>query len=357
MVGGPTGFRGAERYQYPARLRGGPGDRGAAGDEEGRQGAGHAHRADARLRAAAVREGVPQGLALDRRSSSRRRPASRSSSSRRLRRTSTGRTSRNASSRNEVVRVVTFAIEEMGDFAEAGPVQAARRLRRQVPAARGATRSWGFAGGEQTVDLFTKYNGKTYTVAFDNDTQPFFYRGDMMDEPQRAGKAFSAKYGRSCASPETWEEHAQIAEFFTRPTRQQLYGDISHLAPFWSAVNWNERFVSAATPNKLLLQAGRLGQRQHAGRHPRVRGDAQVARLARAGPAGEGLVRRSTRSWEPATASWARRSRTSRRSSRATRPRHGERRQVHPHGPDAGPQRRRQAGSPAGDLLQHHATA
>ena len=32
-----------------------------------------------------------------------------------------------------------------------------------------------------------------------------------------------------------------------------LYGDVNTLAPFWGAVNWNERFVSAANPNMLYF--------------------------------------------------------------------------------------------------------
>ena len=110
----------------------------------------------------------------------------------------------------------------------------------------------GFAGGQNTVNLFSKYNGKIYAVAFDNDTQPFYYRGDMMDDPKEQA-AYSDKYGQKLRPPETWDEHAKISEFFTRPDKQ-MYGDISTNAPFWCVVNWNERFVCSAAPNNLYFK-------------------------------------------------------------------------------------------------------
>ena len=133
-----------------------------------------------------------------------------------------------------------------------------------------------------------------------------------------------------------------------------LYGDVDTLAPFWGAVNWNQRFVSAANPNKLYFNDGRLGERQQRGGRPGVRGAAQVARVPRAGRAREGLVRASTRSWAPATASWA-----------ASFPNQTK---ILPGNPDldtadvgqyiktrrhARAASRRRARPPAGDLLQH----
>jgi multiple sugar transport system substrate-binding protein len=159
---------------------------------------------------------------------------------------------RNASSRNASFDAVTFAIEEMGDFAEA------KLLKPLDGYVAKYKPMWsdpvlGFAGGQNTVNLFSKYNGKTYAVAFDNDTQPFYYRGDLMDDPKEQA-AYSAKYGKKLRPPETWDEHAQISAFFTRPDKQ-LYGDIATNAPFWCAVNWNERFVCSDAPNNLYFKA------------------------------------------------------------------------------------------------------
>jgi len=158
---------------------------------------------------------------------------------------------RNASSKNGSFDAVTFAIEEMGDFAEA-------RLIKPLDAYVAKYKpEWsdpklGFAGGQNTVNLFSKYNGHYYAVAFDNDTQPFFYRGDLFDDPKEQA-AYGAKYNQKLRVPETWDEHAQIAAFFTRPDKQ-LYGDISTVTAFWCAVNWNERFVCSAVPNNVYFK-------------------------------------------------------------------------------------------------------
>jgi multiple sugar transport system substrate-binding protein len=155
---------------------------------------------------------------------------------------------RNASTKNGSFDLVTTAIEELGDFAEAGLLlNLDEYVAKYQP-------SWldpefGYAGGEPTVNLFTKYKGSTYAVAFDNDTQPYFYRSDLLESPEEQA-AFEDKYGRPLEFPLTWEDHDQVAEFFTRPDQDvPLYGDVNTLAPFWCAVKWNERFVSAANPN------------------------------------------------------------------------------------------------------------
>jgi multiple sugar transport system substrate-binding protein len=161
---------------------------------------------------------------------------------------------RNASTKNGTFDLVTTAIEEVGDFAEAG-------LLRNLDDFVGTHQpSWldpefGYAGGESTVNLFTKYKGSTYVVAFDNDTQPYFYRSDLLESPEEQA-AFEAAYGRPLEFPLTWEHHDEVAEFFTRPDAEvPLYGDVNTLAPFWGAVKWNERFVSAANPNQLYFNA------------------------------------------------------------------------------------------------------
>ena len=158
---------------------------------------------------------------------------------------------RNASSRNSSFDAVTFAIEETGDFADAKFIKPLDDyVKKYKPS--WYDKKYGFAGGETVVNLFSKYNGRFYAVAFDNDTQPFFYRGDLFADPKEKA-AYSDKYGKELRVPETWDEHANISAFFTRPDKQ-LYGDISTLAPFWCAVNWNERFVCSAAPNNLYFK-------------------------------------------------------------------------------------------------------
>ena len=49
------------------------------------------------------------------------------------------------------------------------------------------------------MNLFSKYKARLYAVAFDNDTQPFFYRGDLMDDPEEKAKRSRTSTGRRCA--------------------------------------------------------------------------------------------------------------------------------------------------------------
>ena len=61
MIGGPTGFPGAAALPVPGELGGGPGGPRSEGSTQGREGARHARRPGAQLRPAAVREQVPGG--------------------------------------------------------------------------------------------------------------------------------------------------------------------------------------------------------------------------------------------------------------------------------------------------------
>jgi multiple sugar transport system substrate-binding protein len=251
MYGGPTGFKGAEKYQY------------ALDTEEGR--------AISALRALKKAGKAPDTLVVQTLNFARPQfekpfPKGARSIVKQFEK-ETGikikfiettpddeyKTNlRNASSRNSSFDAVTFAIEEMGDFADAKllkPLDA--YVAKYQP--MWSDPKLGFAGGQNTVNLFSKYNGRYYAIAFDNDTQPFFYRGDLMDDPNEQ-KAYSDKYGQKLRVPETWDEHAKISAFFTRPDKQ-LYGDIATLAPGWCVVNWNERFVCSDAPNTLYFKA------------------------------------------------------------------------------------------------------
>lgn len=157
---------------------------------------------------------------------------------------------RNAATRNADFDLVTTAIEEIGDFAEAGLLLPLDEFVEKHQPEWGDP-DWGFLGGETTETLFSKYRGSYYAVAFDNDTQPYCYRGDLMDDPAEQA-AFEDSYGRPLEFPLTWEDHDEVAEFFTRPD-DPLYGYVATFAPFWGVVNWNQRFVCSGNPNMLYF--------------------------------------------------------------------------------------------------------
>ena len=205
MYGGPVGFPGAERYQYPldseegraiSALRQMKQD-GTAPDTIIVQTLDFAKpqfRPSSRLRTATA----PRSS-----TSSRKRRGSRSSSSRPTPADEYQTNLRNASTKNGSFDAVTSAIEEMGDFAEAGlllPLD--DYVDKYQPSWNDP--EYGYAGGDTTVTLFTKYKGITYFVAFDNDTQPFMYRSDLWDDPTEQAN-FADKYGYPLAFPLTWD--------------------------------------------------------------------------------------------------------------------------------------------------------
>ena len=182
---------------------------------------------------------------------------------------------RNASTKNGSFDLVTTAIEEIGDFAEAGLL---RPLDDYVDKYQPSWNDpkYGYAGGEPTVNLFTKYKGTTYVVAFDNDTQPYFYRGDLLDNPRGEGGVRGQV--RPAAAPAGDVGRAGRGRRVLHAADQQLYGDVATHAPFWGIVNWNERFVSRREPEQVYFKpTGRPTSTTR--RYPGVRGAPEVARV------------------------------------------------------------------------------
>ena len=253
MIGGPTGFPGAARYQYPAN------------SEEGR----------AVLAARALRKAgkapdtlVVQALNFARPQFENKFPKGADASIAGIWERETGiklkfvetnpaseyaTNIRNASTKNGSFDLVTGAIEDTGDYAEAGLL---RPLDDYVHKYRPSWNDpkYGYAGGRPTVQLFTQYNGRTYWVAFDNDTQPYVYRSDLFNNPKEK-TAFEDKYGQPLTVPKTWDDQAKIAEFFNRPKASTpLYGSVERKCPFWGIVNWEHRFLCSADPNMFYFK-------------------------------------------------------------------------------------------------------
>ena len=292
MYGGPTGFKGAERYQYPLELRGRPRDLGAAALKQGRQGARHAHRPDARLRAAAVRERVPEGRPLDRRAV---REGDRDQDQVRrdhpCRRVPDEPPQRVDEER--LFDLVTGAIEDTGDYAEARPAQAARRLRQQVQAElerpevrlrrRPIRRSQPVHAVQRphllrSRSTTTRSRSSTASDLFDGSQGEGRVRGQVRPAVARSGDVGRAGEDRRSSSPGRTQHRC------TATSRRKR--------PFWGIVNWNAALRLLGRPEQVLLQAGRVGQRQQRGRHPRVRRACSSSlEWSRAGRAREGLDR------------------------------------------------------------------
>jgi multiple sugar transport system substrate-binding protein len=76
-----------------------------------------------------------------------------------------------------------------------------------------------------TVTAYAEYpkgSGKYWAYPTEGDADGWAYRKDLFEDPAEM-TAFKAKYNRDLAVPTTWAELHDIAEFFTRPDKNQ-YG-------------------------------------------------------------------------------------------------------------------------------------
>ena len=106
--------------------------------------------------------------------------------------------------------------------------------------------TWGFVGGDTTFSATSKLLGKTYNVNMDGDYQIWVYRKDLFEDPTEQ-KNFKSKYGWDLQWPETWQQLDQIAEFFHRPD-QGLLGSTDLRNQYWGFTNWYQRYTSMANP-------------------------------------------------------------------------------------------------------------
>jgi len=109
----------------------------------------------------------------------------------------------------------------------------------------------GYVGGAQGVSLLNMYRGSTYGVSLDGDFQTWNHRGDLFNNPNEM-RAFETEYGYELSAPKTWEQHDQIAAFFHRP-EDGLFGSTDLRNQGWGYTNWYQRYTSMASPNQFLF--------------------------------------------------------------------------------------------------------
>jgi multiple sugar transport system substrate-binding protein len=73
------------------------------------------------------------------------------------------------------------------------------------------------------ADMTTRYKGNIWGLPYYTYTAGYFYRADLLEDPTEQA-AFKAKYGYDLGVPTTWEQHRDIAEFFTRKAGDNLKG-------------------------------------------------------------------------------------------------------------------------------------
>ncbi|MGT2467506.1 ABC transporter substrate-binding protein [Mesorhizobium atlanticum] len=109
----------------------------------------------------------------------------------------------------------------------------------------------GYVNGAKGVSLLNQYRGSTYGVSLDGDFQTWVYRTDLFGDAAEQ-KAFKDKHGYDLAPPKTWKQHSDVAAFFQRPDKG-LFGSTDLRNQGWGYTNWYQRFVSMASPNQFLF--------------------------------------------------------------------------------------------------------
>ncbi|CAN1556653.1 UgpB ABC-type sugar transport system, periplasmic component [Burkholderiaceae bacterium] len=98
--------------------------------------------------------------------------------------------------------------------------------------------------------LLYTYNGSYYSFSLDGDFQTWFYLKDIYEKPD-VQKKFADKYGYKLGPANTWEEVDKISEFFTGLDvgNGPMYGNGNLMSPFWGLATFYSRFASMAMPN------------------------------------------------------------------------------------------------------------
>ena len=150
-----------------------------------------------------------------------------------------------AATRDGSMHIVQLGMADTGDLAEAGLLlDLSSYVAEHKPDWNDP--KWGYLGGKSTTQMFNYYNGKPYAVASDGDYQVFVIRKDLWNDPKEKA-AFRKKYGYALAPPKTWDQQADMAEFFHRPD-DGLLGCTDLRSPAWGWINFVTRYTSTANP-------------------------------------------------------------------------------------------------------------
>lgn len=109
----------------------------------------------------------------------------------------------------------------------------------------------GYVGGAQGVALLNQYRGSTYGVSLDGDFQTWVYRSDLLGDPAEQA-AFKEKFGYDLAAPRTWKQLDDVATHFHRPDKG-MFGCTDLRNQGWGYTNWYQRYASMASPNQFLF--------------------------------------------------------------------------------------------------------
>lgn len=106
----------------------------------------------------------------------------------------------------------------------------------------------------QLEKLLYTYNNKNYQVGLDGDFLTWYYLKGLYAKPQ-VQEAFMKEVGRPLVVPNTWQEQDAISKFFTGKDfgSGKMYGNGSLMSKFWGLPTFYMRFASMAFPNNYFF--------------------------------------------------------------------------------------------------------
>ena len=98
--------------------------------------------------------------------------------------------------------------------------------------------------------LLYTYEGDYYSFSMDGDFQTWFYLKGIYDMPEVQDK-FMSETGVALDVPNTWEDVDRISAFFTGKDfgNGTMYGNGNLMSPFWGLATFYARFASMEHPN------------------------------------------------------------------------------------------------------------
>jgi multiple sugar transport system substrate-binding protein len=98
--------------------------------------------------------------------------------------------------------------------------------------------------------LLYTYNDKYHQISLDGDFLTWYYLRGIYEKPQ-VQEAFVKEMGRPLVVPNTWKEVDEISKFFTGKDfgNGKMYGNGCLMSKFWGLPTFYMRFASMAMPN------------------------------------------------------------------------------------------------------------
>jgi len=98
---------------------------------------------------------------------------------------------------------------------------------------------------DNVYSLLYKYNGSVVGMSFDGDFWTTYYRKDLFGDATHQA-AYGDKYGKALAAPVTWDDCDNIAEYFHSTG---IDGHTNYMGKVWGLGTWANRYVSRGNPN------------------------------------------------------------------------------------------------------------